>query len=79
MRATTSCESGALQRQTLDGRHFAREPDDAQAVGPVRGDLEVDDRIAAVLDRRHLEAAQADVVRDALDVAGDVDELRQPG
>ena len=47
-----------LQRQRPRSPTPRARADHAQAVGPVRGDLEVDHRLAAVLDRRDLEAAQ---------------------
>jgi hypothetical protein len=55
-------------------------PRNAQAVGPVRGDFEVDDRVAAgqVLDGRDLESAQADRGGNLFSRCVDVDEFAKP-
>ena len=65
-------------RPQIDGR-LTRQADVAEAVGAIRGDLEVDDRESARFDRRHFESAQADLVRDGLGCARDADEVAQPG
>jgi hypothetical protein len=60
---------GALQRQAERGRRLARQAHHAEAVGPVRGDLEVDHRLMPVLDRRDLEAACRERRRDRFGIA----------
>ena len=67
-----------LQRQAVGGRRLAREADDAQAVGPVRRDLEIDDGLPPVLDRGDLESAQAEGRGDLVGIAGHRHELAQP-
>ena len=56
-------------------------PIDAEAVGPVGGDLEVDDGVAVAerLDRRDLEAAQGQLLGDLLSRSRHVDEVTNPG
>ena len=70
---------GHRHRQPPDRRGLARETDVAQAVGAVRGDLEIDHRDAVRFHAGDLEAAQRDLAGDALRIAGDGHELRQPG
>ena len=76
------CEPGVgrRQRQVVRRRHLAREAEDAERVGAVGGDLEVDHRVAAVqrLDRRDLEAAQGERLRDVGGGRLYVDKFLQP-
>ncbi len=67
-----------LQRRAPDDGGLAREAGVAQRVGPVRGDLEVDDAVRRGLDAGHLEPAQPDLGGHHLDVGGHLDEVRQP-
>jgi len=68
------------ERQIERRRDFAREPQNAEAVRPVRGDFEVDDGIAVrkALDGRDLEAAEADRRGNFVGRRLDVDELAEP-
>ena len=50
-----------LERQAPDRRRLPREPQMAQAVRPVRGDFEVNHRLAALFDAGDFESAQADL------------------
>ncbi len=67
-----------VQREPPDRGGFASDADMAQTVGPVRGDLEIDHRVLARLDGRHLEAAQADLAGHGLRIAGHAHEVPEP-
>ena len=70
------------ERQVVRRRHLARQPDHAQAVGPVGGDLEVDDgvvrRRAASTDATS-NPRSAERLGDVVGRGADVDEFTQPG
>ena len=51
----------------------------AEAIRPVGGDVEVDDRDASGLDGRDLESAQSNLRRDPFRIVGNGDELGKPG
>ena len=69
------------QRPVVRGRHLAGETEDAETVGPVRRDLEVDHGVAAaeLFDRRDLESAKPYRLGDFFSRCRDVDEFAQPG
>src|SRR5262249_33355809 len=68
------------ERQAVRGGDLAGEAEHAQTVGPIRGHLEIDDPIAARqrLDRRDLEAANAERAGDVLRRGVDVHEVAKP-
>ena len=79
------------QRHVVERRDLAGEAGDAERVGPVGGDLEVDDRVGAGRrpiraghgierrDRGELEAGEVQPLGQRLDADRDVDQLTQPG
>jgi hypothetical protein len=72
-------DDGASHLEAVRRGHFARDADDRHAVRPVRGDLEVDDRIVAErVDPFDGESADGHRCGDVLRRARDVDEFAQP-
>jgi len=68
------------QRQAVGGGHLARQPQHGQAVGPVRGDLEIDDGVVALaVDPLHRKAAYREPYGDVGRRSRHVHELLQPG
>jgi len=49
-----------------------------QTIGPVCRDLEIDHRLSPLFDRRKLEAAEADLSGNGLDVIGHRHDVTQP-
>jgi hypothetical protein len=68
------------QLDVVRSRHFPRQTEHAQAVGPVGGDFEIDHGVPAIegLDRRHLEPAQPQRLGDVLGRRSHGHELTQP-
>src|SRR6185369_11345947 len=68
-----------LQRSVVSGRDFARDPEMAETVRPVRGDVELEDRIAAVrFERIDGETDAREPLSERRRLIGDVDELPEP-
>ena len=85
LRFSRECRLRQRQRPIGERRDFARHARHAQRIGPVGGDLEIDDRVLVGvpdarrrLDRRQLEAGHVQAPRQVADRQAGVDEVAQP-